>query len=763
VRVKRFYKRAFPERNAPLLPSQVQRRLHTFPDMTMARHAPRAAVWTATLLVAAVAACSGLPSSPSSTQSRASFPPVVPAGGLPAHPRLVLTPSRIADLQAYLQNSSQAASLFAATRLQGEFYLSKRPDGPAGPDGYPNSREVLQQVYCLGLLSALEPGNASFAQRGIAEAVNAAMSVQWDLNGTIQLDAGELMHAAGIALDWFYDELTPAQRATIVNATVNLGLARVREALGPSPPSWASAFVNTSSNWNTVILGGTIVGCLAVIGEEGVPSWVEDELLPAALDNILWSVNAWGPDGAWPEGPNYGGYASRYLVPAAFSMLSATGSDGGLLSAPGVSHAPRFLLTTMARTAEVLQYFYWADTRTVPETVAQYLAIARHFNDLGAMYGVRDLVLRIPVEPNTTETQSMNAPVALLHFSDAGTWDDLNTTVPLVSRFRNVDVVNVRSSWADTDDEDPLNVFVGFKGSNITFDWAHNHLDAASFVYMARGQWWAQDLGSDNYDAPSYFWVNRFKLYRTGTIGHNTLSFDGQNQRCEITGTYSTNCSHSPIILFNVTDGVTSIGAAQNDAASELAVDVFSIVNLTDAYGYLGVGSAMRGFIVVANRTQLVTVDEASLAPTSSGQQQQQQQQPQDLWWSMHTIANVSVAANNRSATLTTWNVSAPVTVAVIDASTTCPGLGFVVTPIDLLPPLLPSPSISRVTIVALAATCSRLTVTIGVDPASDFSVNPLSQWAADGPLQQAGSRRAGAEPGEEGGWEHDKRRYFAV
>lgn len=79
-----------------------------------------------------------------------------------------------------------------------------------------------------------------------------------------------MMHAIGMGLDWFYEVMSPAQRVNATNAIVEHGLYRMYQAVVPGsngtglwPPTWASAFVNTSSNWNTVIFGGAIIGCLA--------------------------------------------------------------------------------------------------------------------------------------------------------------------------------------------------------------------------------------------------------------------------------------------------------------------------------------------------------------------------------------------------------------------------------------------------------------------------------------------------------------------
>jgi hypothetical protein len=145
---------------------------------------------------------------------------------------------------------------------------------------------------------------------------------------------------------------------------VNTGLASVAAAYASPPPPWAAAFINTTSNWNMVVNGGTVLGCLAVAGtrgrsgegkgswtlrqgaahpappvstppflppplasgEQGVPAWVTASLLPSALATMQQSIAGFAPDGGWQEGPNYAGYGTRYFVPVSFSLLRCVSS-----------------------------------------------------------------------------------------------------------------------------------------------------------------------------------------------------------------------------------------------------------------------------------------------------------------------------------------------------------------------------------------------------------------------------------------------------
>lgn len=86
---------------------------------------------------------------------------------LPPHPRLLMTPASIADMKNWIANNSEAGQYFANTILQGEWILSRKPDGPSGPNGTPDAREILQQIYATGVLYKVT-GNTTWAERGIA-------------------------------------------------------------------------------------------------------------------------------------------------------------------------------------------------------------------------------------------------------------------------------------------------------------------------------------------------------------------------------------------------------------------------------------------------------------------------------------------------------------------------------------------------------------------------------------------------------------------
>lgn len=644
------------------------------------------------------------------------------------HPRLILTSERAASIAHFVNSSDDFARFFVPRCLaQAD---SQAATAAAAALGDPSGRPFIQALYSLLLGAVVAPAPAAAAAYRAAAAktlLKVAAASEFDPNGTVALNTGEVLHGLGIGLDWLYGELTVAERAAVVASIAGTGLSRVRAALSPAPPPWAKSFVGTMSNWNTVILGGAVISALAIQGEPGAPAWLDALLADCLADLTAWSASAWAPDGAWPEGLNYGGYAQRYLVPTIASLLTATGGDAGLRALPGVLAGPRFLAAGLAPTRPFPTLYDYFDARTVPETTASWLATAAWAGDAPAAAAVKAALraLAPAIPANDTETTAMNAPLALLYYTPLGAPGE-DAALPLVQRFGGVQVVVARSSQ-----NDPNATFIAFKGLNTTGNWAHTHLDQGSFVFATQGQFFAQDLGSDNYNAPGYFDGDRFRLLRTNISGHNTISLGGKNPRCVVEDTYASDCPPALITVYNETS------PALRGRGRGLAVDLFAVVNLTQ--GMMQADPRLRrlerGFIVGDGRTQLVTVDEAAFNVSADGDGSSQPPPP-PLWWSAYTVANVSISTDLLSANLTTWNTSALVTVAFLPAASQCPGAAFAVSDVDLAPPLLESPGVRVLRLAAPALTCARLVVAVGVQPPGvGAGVRPLAYWAARGPL----------------------------
>ena len=150
-------------------------------------------------------------------------------------------------------------------------------------------------------------------------------------------------------------------------------------------------------------------------------------------------------------------------------------------------------------------------------------------------------------------------------------------------------------------------VYLGIRAGANSLENHHGHLDLGSFVLDAQQVRWAIDLppAEENppcaaeYDLPGYFDMSRrFRYHRTGTIGHNTLVINGQNQPLGV---------QTEIVGFAATP--------------ELAV---AVVDLTGAYP--DCLRVRRGFALI-ERQHVLIVDEVT------------PKQYLNVAWQMHTRA----------------------------------------------------------------------------------------------------------------------------
>lgn len=124
------------------------------------------------------------------------------------------------------------------------------------------------------------------------------------------------------------------------------------------------------------------------------------------------------------------------------------------------------------------------------------------------------------------------------------------------------------------------------------------------------------DLGPDDYNLPDYFGPERWDYYRTRTEGHNTLVINpgrGPDQ-----------------------DPKASARISRFHSSPQLA---WAIADLTPAYARQA-SKVWRGLALV-NRRQVLIEDEIETP------------QPAEIWWFLHTPANVRLSADKKSAILT--------------------------------------------------------------------------------------------------------------
>ena len=348
-------------------------------------------------------------------------------------------------------------------------------------------------------------------------------------------------------------------------------------------------WVRAHHNWNQVCNGGLAMGALAIANEH--PD-VAREILHEGLKSLRRPMARYAPDGGWNEGPGYWHYATRYNVVHLAALRSALGTDFGYSDYEGFSETGLF---PIYMTGPSGKSFNFADCHAGTIRAPELFWLGNVFD-----------------RPSYAEFQLRHVRGSakdLLWYRP----DDPEGTIeklPTAARFRGSHAATMRTEW-----NSPDATFVGFKAGSPYVN--HGNADLGSFILESMGVRWAIDLGSDNYNMPGYFdrGNRRWTYYRMRAEGHNTLVVNpdkGPDQKIR---------AETKISRFEIGEKET-----------------VAMTDLTPAYKD-DVSSVRRGVRLLKDGTVMVQ-DELD-APERV-----------DVWWFMHTRADVEVRENGHVAIL---------------------------------------------------------------------------------------------------------------
>lgn len=536
------------------------------------------------------------------------------------HPRLILDDAELKKIKKLVVENPRAQLMKESILEQCLAILNEPLIEYSIPDGLRllgTSRLAVDRIYKLCLMYRIE-GDTKFADRAIEEMLSAVEFPDW--NPRHFLDTGEMTHALGIGYDWLYHYMDDTQRDLIRFAIAEKGLKA-----GINDMENRAHWVMRQMNWSQVCNGGLSIGALAIGDEQ---PYLSERILSKGLIYMRRTMEEYGPDGGWKEGPTYWHYATRYNVYYLAALESALGTDFGLSNSPGFSITGQF---PFYYTSPILKFFNYADAnedmRGDGEPHEMYWLAKKFDNDLFSWYKqkLEKSDLRVLNWGTSTTTWSGTAstaesrplqfhPLDLVWFQDDVDKGPIESGLPLDAHFRKIDVAMFRSDWEDTDA-----VFLGLKGGDNQAP--HSQLDLGSFVIDALGHRWATDLGRDNYNLPGYFDLGvqtkytratsqtdvarRWTYYRNRTESHNTLLINGINQDPDARAT------------------IMKFGSSPEFA--------FAVVELSDAYS--NIESVNRG-VALIDRRQILIQDEVVLPENS------------EIIWGMITSADIELQGN---------------------------------------------------------------------------------------------------------------------
>lgn len=512
-----------------------------------------------------------------------------------SHPRLLVSGDAFERMRSAAAQDPLRAKLHHQIELAAEASLKEPPIAHVlvGPRMLDQSRKAMAHILNSAMAYRLS-GDRRFLDHAREVMLTAAAFPDW--NPSHFLDVAEMATALALGYDWLFDELSTTERSTIRRALLDKALVFARPAYGREDPTRESfPFVgnNLTNNWNQVCNGGFLLAALAIAEDEPA---LAREVIAGLRETLPHAMAAYAPDGAYPEGPVYWGYGSRYNVVILAALQTALNTDFGLSRQSAFDATAFYRIQVESPTGLAFNYADGGPKLGADSALAWF---AKRF-DLPAVmaFSRRQLEEMVNRPPNWQDRFLATFAIWFPTPSTATT-----AALPLDAHFRGASEIAVfRSAW-----NDPRALFLGFKaGSNRV---NHGHLDLGSFVFDADGQRWASDLGPDDYNLPGYWETAkidsaRWRYFRLNNRSHNTVRPDDALQQ---------------------PDAVASIVAFKSTPARALAV-----ADLTAAYP--GYGRRFQRGIAMLDRSRVLIQDEVDGLQNGTS-----------LTWQMVTAAAVAI------------------------------------------------------------------------------------------------------------------------
>ena len=429
---------------------------------------------------------------------------------LPPHPRLLLTDADLLAAEAGAKTDPLRAKLNEAIIALAERQLRSRElqHKLIGPRMLDEARDAIKQIL-TGAYAYRLTGDPRFLKRATHDLDTVSAFADW--NPSHFLDVAELSFAVGIGYDWLYPALTPEQRSTYEDALLKHSLSFAPVAYGPNPKSDKRLFwVTAHMNWNQVCNGGLLTAALAIADDHRD---LANQVIAGVRKSLPLAMEAYSPDGAYPEGPGYWEYGTLYNLILISDLKSALGTDFGISDFPNFSKTALFRMATHSPSGESFNY---ADGSAQLGDSAAMTWFGNRFGNPTVQASNRALLEKTLTSNKHEGEEARFFALHAIWFPEAvkGPSDSLPNALHFSG---GADIALLRSKW-----NDPNALFVGFKAGDNKVN--HSHLDLGSFVLDSDGVRWGVDMGPDSYNLPEYFGKKRFTYFRLTNFAHNTIT-----------------------------------------------------------------------------------------------------------------------------------------------------------------------------------------------------------------------------------------------
>ncbi len=514
-----------------------------------------------------------------------------------SHPRIMIDGSTFDKVKEQIKTNSTKASWYADIKAEADSWLARKVvEFPENPKQLVDQGVLMQDMApCLALVYHIE-GDMKYANRLIDEVQAWVDYEYWTPYSMLGL--GRAAVGFAIAYDWLYDVMPDTLKADLKKAISERFYSEVfKDYYNIYPRSrsfeWTLAIVG--DNWNTTINSGVIMTALAFGDEPGFEQECS-QIITEAIISLEAAFNQLAPDGSWYEGVGYWTPTAKTMVWAMESLRNATGTDYGFFNVPGMKYAGYYLYEMSATTG--IFNFNFAAYRGYP--CPELIYFAERLGDDSLKQLCIDHYEKFKGEAGVYMTAD-----ALIYSGDIPE-ERVNVNLPLDAYYRGTEAISMRSGW-DSNKEFYAGFHSGFNGA------PNAQLDIGTFVIEAFGERFITDFGPENYDLTNHI----FEAYMNRAEGANTY------------------------IINPSTDYMDQLKEAYCyfDRYETNEISALAVTDMTAAYGDK-VESAVRGMKMTNNRTAVILQDEIKCTA------------PSDIYWGMHTPAEVTLSEDKKTAIL---------------------------------------------------------------------------------------------------------------
>ena len=514
------------------------------------------------------------------------------------HPRILFTHDTLGKFQLSIQKNEYMAKKWLEVKQRADECLTQEPLKYAKRQHRLPGTEITQERMLALSIAYQVTGDTAYAERLWTEIYNCC--VIWpNWNSYHFMETGHLCLGLSVAYDWLYDYWSQERKEIIEHAIMERGIGELLKDFLDLPRERASGtgrgWPDYHNNWSFVCTGSVMAATMAICDSK--PEYLERcaVVLGLGIEQVEGVLSSYAPDGGFIEGPNYWRVANTYLTYFASILLSAAGTDYGILKTPGLSKTAFFNFDMLGPGGS----FDFSDTNPGYHVCSESLWFAKYYNEpaLVSMYRyiTEDCGLRI---------EKATCPIKELLFYTPE-FDNTTSKLPLDSYYRRVETAAMRDSW----DMEKGYYIALHAGENSV---PHYHMDCGSFIFDMNGKRFAMDLGMGTYNEDGGYY-----RYRYSAQGHNTWVI---NPGAELTQNEQ---ATTTIIRHQFGEG-----------------ESFVISDITDAY-IRDVEKLHRGVFAKEGKKVFVVQDELLAA------------KPVEAYWQMHTTAQIEILEGGKQAVLT--------------------------------------------------------------------------------------------------------------